>query len=363
MTRPVIWEKQRISDEMYEAAGVFDVDGDGQLDIVSGGYWYPGPDFSEKILIVHEEPDEDDYYEDFSVIPIDVAGDGRLDVVTGGWGHKGLRWRQNPGGRTTPWTEHVIAQVGYIETTRAYDVDGDGQLEIVPNTPEDPLCSWKVVGPGQFEKTVHYDKPSGHGLGFGDVYSDGRNFFVLTDGILDPASGELVEEIPLGADYAIGASSVEILVVDVDGDGRNELVVGAAHGYGLDWWKREDGGGWTRHSIDRFNSQYHDLAWVDLDGDGQCELLSGKRYRAHADFDPGAHDPLALVYFKWTGEGFVKQPIDSGPGLVGQGTGIQFAVADLDGNGLPDLVMPGKDGLTLYRNKGLSVDVPFPDAE
>jgi len=26
-------------------------------------------------------------------------------------------------------------------------------------------------------------------------------------------------------------------------------------------------------------------------------------------------------------------------------------------------VMPGKDGLTLYRNKGLSVDVPFPDAE
>lgn len=353
-TGPVRFDKQPISGERFEAVGVFDVDNDGQLDIVSGGFWYPGPDFAEQVFLCDVEADGE-YYDDFSTIPLDVDGDGLLDVVTGGWGGETLRWRRNPGERGAAWSEHEIARVGFVETTRAWDVDGDGDLEIVPNTPGHPLCSWKLVAPGRFEKTVHYHGRSGHGLGFGDVYGDGRNLFVLTNGILDPVSGELIEEIPLGLDFQHEAASVPILIEDVDGDGRPELIVGAAHGYGLDWWKREDGG-WTRHSIDPFNSQYHDLAWVDVDGDGQRELVTGKRYRAHDDEDPGAHDPFALSYFKWTGDGFVKQPIDCGPGVAGQGTGIQFAVADLDGDGRPDIVVAGKDGLTLYRNRGLAVD-------
>ncbi len=39
------FRKVPIADERYEAAGVFDVDNDGVLDIVSGAYWYQGPDF------------------------------------------------------------------------------------------------------------------------------------------------------------------------------------------------------------------------------------------------------------------------------------------------------------------------------
>jgi hypothetical protein len=350
VTGPSRFVKQRISHEAFEAAGVFDVDGDGHLDIVSGGWWYAGPDFLERHPVCEVDFDGS-YYDDFSVIVMDIAGDGRLDVVTGGWDGETLRWRRNPGVRGEQWDERVIARVGNIETTRAWDVDGDGVLEIVPNTPNDPLRSYKLVGPGQFAETVHRDGPSGHGLGFGDVYGDGRGRFVLASGIVDPLTGELEEEIPLAEHFEYGYASVPILVQDVDGDGQAELIVGAAHGYGLDWWKREDGG-WRRRSIDAFNSQYHDLAWADVDRDGACELISGKRYRAHGDDDPGALDPFALVYFKWAADGWVKQPVDAGPGLAGQGIGIQFAVADLDGNGFPDIVVPGKDGLTLYRNRG-----------
>ena len=42
---PLKFKKSLISKETYEAASVFDVDGDGILDIVSGGWWYKGPDF------------------------------------------------------------------------------------------------------------------------------------------------------------------------------------------------------------------------------------------------------------------------------------------------------------------------------
>ena len=45
---PVKWRRQWVSDETFESAGVWDVDGDGVLDIVSGAFWYQGPDFRRK---------------------------------------------------------------------------------------------------------------------------------------------------------------------------------------------------------------------------------------------------------------------------------------------------------------------------
>ena len=109
---------------------------------------------------------------------------------------------------------------------------------------------------------------------------------------------------------------------------------------------------WMVHPIDPYNSQYHDLQWVDLDGDGQCELVTGKRYRAHCGRDPGSYDDVGIYYFKWNGESFSKQVIDYGPPGAGKGCGIQFAIADLNGNRRLDIVAPGKDGLYWYENLG-----------
>jgi len=157
------------------------------------------------------------------------------------------------------------------------------------------------------------------------------------------------------ADFDLGSASVPILVADVNGDGLNDLLVGQSHGYGLDWYEQRTDGRkrtWIRHPIDPFNSQYHDLVWADIDGDGACELITGKRYRAHCGKDPGASDPVGIYYFKWTGEGFSKQVIDYGPARVATGCGIQFQVVDIDGDGRLDIVAPGKDGLYLFRNLG-----------
>ena len=117
----------------------------------------------------------------------------------------------------------------------------------------------------------------------------------------------------------------------------------------------DTGGGrtWIRHPIDPYNSQYHDLQWADIDGDGECELVTGKRYRAHNGRDPGAYDELGLYYFKWNGESFAKQVISHGPIGIGAGCGIFFSIADLNGNGRLDIVAPGKDGLVGFENLGL----------
>ena len=92
---PVKFRRVLIADERYESAGFMDVDNDGIVDIVSGAYWYPGPDFTRK-YIVGEVRAEGEYFDDFSTIPLDVNGDGRMDFVTGGWWGNTLRWRENP---------------------------------------------------------------------------------------------------------------------------------------------------------------------------------------------------------------------------------------------------------------------------
>lgn len=358
---PLKFRKVLIADERYESAGVFDVNNDGVPDIVSGAWWYEGPSFRVKHRI-GDVAAEGEYYDDFSTIALDVNGDGYPDFVTGGWWGDSIRWRENPRDPDKEWPEHTIAKCGNVETTRAWDVDGDGRLEIVPNTPGGPLVTYKLVvdaqgrGTGRFTSHTIYDRPQGHGLGFGDITGNGRGDFVMAHGWLespaDPWTGQWTYHP--GLDF--GPAGVPILVVDVNGDGHNDLIVGGGHCYGLDWYEQrlsaQGERTWIRHAIDPYNSQYHDLQWLDLDGDGQCELVTGKRYRAHCDNDPGAFDDVGLYYFKWNGESFSKQVIDYGPARVGKGCGIHFAVADL-GNGLPDIVAPGKDGLYVFFNEGL----------
>ena len=359
---PLQFRKQLIADERYESAGLFDVNNDGILDIVSGAWWYEGPDFKQAHPL-GEVQAIGEYFDDFSTLPLDITGNGRLDFVTGGWWGNTLRWRENPGDpAATEWPEHIIAETGSIETTRMWDVDGDGQPEIVPNCPGNPLTVYKLVtdaaGRGTGEFTAHqlWGENQGHGLGFGDVTGNGRGDFIFVHGWLEAPEDTYGGEWIYHADFNLGSGSVPILVVDVNGDGLNDLICGQAHDYGLDWWEQgRDAAGertWTRHRIDPYNSQYHDLIWADIDGDGECELITGKRYRAHCGNDPGEFDPVGLYYFKWTGDSFAKQIIDYGPTRIGKGCGIHFAVADLQGTGRLDIVAPGKDGLYVFWNEG-----------
>jgi len=358
---PVKFRKVLVADERYESAGVFDVDNNGVLDIVSGAFWYEGPDFRTRHKI-GEVKAAGEYFDDFSTIPMDVNGDGYLDYVTGGWWGNTIRWRENPRDPSKEWPEHIIAECGNVETTRAWDVDRDGQLEIVPNTPMNPLVVYKLVtdkngrGKGEFKQYRIMDGKQGHGLGFGDVSGKGRGDFVLANGWLEAPEDAFDGKWKFHQDFDLGSASVPILVVDVNGDGVNDLIVGGAHDYGLYWWEqkvsKQGKRTWVRHAIDPFNSQYHDMQWVDIDGDGEAELVTGKRYRAHNDNDPGTFDGVGTYYFKWNGESFSKQVIDYGPTREGKGCGIHFAVADLRGTGRLDIVAPGKDGLCVFYNEG-----------
>ncbi len=356
------FQRKKISGQPFEAASVCDVDGDGGKDIVSGDFWYAGPDFTRAIKFRTIEA-KSGYHDSFHDYPMDVNGDGRTDIVSGGWFGKALSWYENPGkGRTTvDWKRHEIDQPGPIETSRFWDVDGDGHVEIVPNAGGNVVV-YRLVrdpsgkGTGKFDKVVVRQGGCGHGLGFGDINADGRGDFVIPTGWLEAPADPLKGEWKLHEEFTLQRASVPILVHDVNEDGLPDLIYGDAHGYGLFWGEQKVGEKgdrtWTRHTIDDRSSQYHDMLLADIDVDGRVELVTGKRYYAHNGRDPGAEDPVFVRYFDFDKKGiFTPHTIDYGKAGEASGVGIYFWVEDVTGDKRPDIVAPGKEGLYLFESR------------
>ena len=354
--------RKKIADEPFEAASACDVDGDGRKDIVSGDYWYAGPDFA-KMFSFRTLEAISGYHDSFHDYPMDVNGDGRVDIVSGGWFGKTLVWHENPGSARTAgeWVRHEIDQPGSIETSRFWDVDGDGHVEIVPNAGGN-VVFYRLLrdasgkGTGKFDKHVAKLGGCGHGLGFGDVNGDGRGDFVIPTGWLEAPADPLEGQWQVHAGFDLPKASVPILVHDVNEDGLADIIYGNGHGYGLYWFEqRMDADGnrtWPEHAIDDRAAQYHDMLLADLDGDSRPELVTGKRYYAHNGKDPGAEDPVFVRYFDFDKKGlFTPHTIDYGNSDEASSVGIYFWVEDLTGNGRLDIIAPGKDGLYLFENQ------------
>jgi hypothetical protein len=93
---------------------------------------------------------------------------------------------------------------------------------------------------------------------------------------------------------------------DVDEDGDEDIISSSTHSYGI-WWHEQkiDVQGnitWETTKISKLFSQSHSLAMVDLNGDGHPDLITGKRYRAHNNGDPGAFEPSVLYWFEFIPE-------------------------------------------------------------
>ena len=188
------WKQHTINGRSeFEAAGVFDVDNDGKLDIVSGDTWYQAPDW--KPYHVRDVTRVGTYYNDFSTLPLDVNGDGHTDFVTCSYFGKSVGWVENPGKFAAPWSYHEVAVPGNIEAAWMVDLSGDGVPDMLPNTVN--MVVWYEVVKQRDGKGVDLKEhnlgaaAAGHGVGSGDVNGDGRTDLLTPKGWfeapLDPA--------------------------------------------------------------------------------------------------------------------------------------------------------------------------------
>src|SRR5687768_15436295 len=76
--RTVRFEKKRLFVTNYQAANVADIDKDGKLDIVSGPYWFAGPNFEPQSFRANQG--SKDYVHSNSDLPYDLDADGWTDI-------------------------------------------------------------------------------------------------------------------------------------------------------------------------------------------------------------------------------------------------------------------------------------------
>ena len=338
------------ADSDFEACGVADFDRDGDLDIVCGDAWYESPTWTRHPIGLVRSVGG--YRVDFADVPMDVDGDGWTDVVSCSWHDRGVFWRRNPGATGGDWKTRIIDRPGNMETAIAADVDGDGRLDFVPNTVNATV--WYSLSDGTLVPHMISTDRGGHGVGVGDVDGDGRSDILGPDGWfrgpVDPINGEWV----FHGDWSLGGAGISIIVHDFDGDRLADVFWGMGHDYGLFWLKqgRDDAGNriWTRRLVDDSWSQAHGLVLVDLDRDGTPEVVTGKRRHAHNGKDPGGEDELLVCTYRFDPvDGTFKKTTLSRGGDVG--AGHYPVVVDLDLDGDLDIVLPGKSGLHMLRNR------------
>ncbi len=343
------WQRIVLNEKSnFEASGVADINKDGKLDIISGDAWYAAPDWkSNPILPI---PDDGHYRVDFANTPLDVNGDGWTDIVSCNWHHQSVVWRQNPG-KSGAWIEHEVDKPGNSETAIDVDVDGDGKIDFLPDVAQKTI--WYRIENG---KLVGYEVSpniAGHGIGFGDVNGDGRRDILRPSGWFEAPKDRLKEPWTFHAEWNMGATGEEIIAHDFTGDGLADIWWSMGHDYGVFWLEQtketEPAKKWIRHEVDKDWSMGHAARLVDLDGDGKMEIVTGKRKYAH-DTDPGAEDPQVVFIYSFDGASktFQRETVHKGDG---DGVGLAPNVVDVNADGRLDLVLPGKTGLYLYLQK------------
>lgn len=295
-----------------------DMDGDGDIDLVAGGgrrlFVYEN-DGKARGWEPHGNLDPTGEIGSNGGVIFDVDRDGDLDVVSSRY-KIDPGWWENPGGELSAvqWKYHSLdsgLEGWYAHDIMLADLDGDGKREefvfnfnrgyweaetrIYWYTPaNDPAEQWtrNVVVEGMKEQN------HGHaGLDAADIDNDGRIDIVFSNGWFrapDKPDEDNWQWSRVSNVYGISNA----LAADIDSDGALDLVMAAGHhGRGVYWYRNTgDGKSWDKHLVDSTVVNPEGLQVLDFNGDGNLDILAAELHFGEAPGEPDWSDQAHAVY-------------------------------------------------------------------
>lgn len=372
--------------EVCYALAVADVDGDGSKDVVAATEnairWYVNPRWDRRSIVEGTTPPDNVCLE-----ARDFDGDGRVDFAVGsGWGPLGLRGTEalylvGRARGSDRWRVRAIGPVPSLHRLRAGNVGGPGRLHLVAAPLQGRGVREPLWGDGPGVRILAFEVPAlpasddwasevvdeglhtVHGLEVVDLDGDGRDEVLVAawEGIFllrrDAAGRWSRSQIGTGDQRpgpSRGASEVRLGRL---ADGRRYVVaVEPWHGHQVVAYTPPTSGRglWDRHLVDADVSGGHALVAADLDGDGDDELAVARR---DADHDLG-RPPNAMGVLVYDPAHAAAGPLSFKRHVIDEG-GIaaeDLVAADLDGDGRVDLVAGGREthNLKIYWNRAAS---------
>ncbi|GJM25818.1 MAG: hypothetical protein DHS20C16_22330 [Phycisphaerae bacterium] len=301
------WVESQLTDAhshvFHKAQFVDDLPFDGRLVTIAGSQprlcaWSKaGPDWTCEVLWNPKFGGRQDRLRDFEIG--DVHGNGK-DAIAIGTHDQGVVAVLSRIGEQWNAQEIDRAPRTFVHEIELGDTDGDGQLEIFA-TPSQPNQATLASQPGrivqyQFEGTKVFkrtiaDLKTTHckEILAVDVDQDGKDELVAAIEARTEILGgktEVVEPIQIVLFRAVeGEFAAETLATipdqmcrvlckgDIDGDGRTDIIATAMKS-GIWWLQQADGGKWERKLIDRNSSGIEHAATLhDFDGKGRDSIF------------------------------------------------------------------------------------------
>lgn len=347
-------------DFISEGVAVADLNKDGQMDIIAGYYWFEAPAWNRHQMGPSRVFDpREEYSESFLNTAMDVNMDGWDDVVIIDYPGKPGLWLENPKNKSETWKKHPITDTVGIsnESPGFLDIDGDGRQDILCGDVEKEQIIWlqAPLNAGDItwkrfelskEKVPGTERYS-HGIGLGDINMDGLEDVVIPEGWFE-GKNDIKSGDWLFHPANLGEPCSHMQVLDVNGDGKNDVVSASAHKLGVWWHEQLEGQNFTTHVISNTTSQTHSSIMADLNGDGRADYITGKRFLAHNGKDAGDADDPLLFWIEFTPgvRPYYKEHLID----TDSGAGLNIAVADMNGDHKTDIVIANKNGVFLFEN-------------
>ena len=247
---------------------VLDFDGDGDLDLISGFRGFG----------VHERTDSEVGFEKRQIISennfvlpflFDVDTDGDIDVLSFDR-RGGVSWIVNGGSGDFNTAHEIRATVQNGTKLAIADLNGDGAEDLIFGELDTVELSWMANTLGTFGevKTIH-DTDSPRDIDYGDLDNDGDLDIVWTGHAI--AWQENIDgQGNFGRQKVVGSGS-EQRVADMDGDGDLDIV---SSGEELGWFEnRDDAARFEFHQI-QTDHRLSIAIPVDLDLDGDLDIVA-----------------------------------------------------------------------------------------
>jgi len=322
-----------------------DLTGNGRDDVIVGVrdpspsmYWYENPGWECHELVDVPALESGGAF-------ADITENGRLDILAGGhWGYHEAYWIEQPENPRDEWDYHVICEDYHKYHDQAFeDVDDDGEPEVILlsqnsevicyyDLPEDPKDTpW----PRENRTVVAAGVGDVEGIQVLDIDDDGRSELVVGRRIFhrQDEAGEDWEARRVAPDWE--EERVRVRAADIDEDGRPELLLtecelpalGARHDLYHDGrFAICSAPDWEAEVVREDLQQPHSLQVADFDGDGHLDVFV-------AESDYGDHENPRHFVYEGHGDGTFEEH------LVSEGFGThEVKVCDLTGTGTVDLV-------------------------